>query len=177
MGKIEWAMWANEQAIASAAITFLGGIIGIAGMFKNWQFSIYAVAAGFLIFVFEYPRGKRLSGHTIERKFQRPIAKVVSCCGPLGRNYYVRFVLYLVMCVPCCFILPTVLGGVCLIITSAIYFAAAIKGEQWVPVGLGTTEKLQAKRLQSLRPPQRPPPRGPIQQETNQQGNMEANRF
>ncbi|KAK5608989.1 hypothetical protein CRENBAI_017681 [Crenichthys baileyi] len=43
MGKIEWAMWANEQALASGLILLAGGIVGVAGQFRGWEFAAYAV--------------------------------------------------------------------------------------------------------------------------------------
>ncbi|XP_036366355.1 cytochrome b-245 light chain isoform X2 [Octopus sinensis] len=133
MGQIEWAMWANEQAIASSLITILGGIIGIVGFFKRWQFGIYGVAAGVFIFLFEYPRSLRAKGKSSPRK----------------------------MCVPLVFILPTFLGGLCLLFTSALYFVAALKGEHWhadLPQNDSTTT---VDAPITPVPQRRPPPRRP----------------
>lgn len=167
MGQIEWAMWANEQAIVTSFITVSGGIIGITGFFKGWEFGIYGVVAGLLILLFEYPRGMRKKGTTMERKFQRPIARLLSCCGPVTRNYFVRFVMYLLLCVPLCFILATLLGGVCLFITSVIYLVAAMKGEQWIAFSEDEKPKENVKDLKSFRQPKRPPPRAPRQEAAN----------
>ncbi|XP_064599018.1 cytochrome b-245 light chain-like [Liolophura sinensis] len=164
MGQIEWAMWANEQAIVSSVVTILGGIIAIAGQFNRWQIGIYAISVGFLVFLLEYPRGKRQKGNTIERMYQQYMTRVIRCGGPVTRNYYVRFVLHLVICVPLVFILPTLLGGASLLITSAIYFVAAIKGEEWKPVGLDRKQSPSKKagpKASISRPPKRAPPRGP----------------
>ncbi|TSZ97523.1 Diphosphomevalonate decarboxylase [Bagarius yarrelli] len=46
MGKIEWAMWANEQALAAGLIYLTGGIVGVAGQFRDWQLS---VPGGFML--------------------------------------------------------------------------------------------------------------------------------
>ncbi|CAH1778606.1 unnamed protein product [Owenia fusiformis] len=161
MGQIEWAMWANEQAIASSFIVFVGGITAIAGQFSNWGFGVYAVLAGLLILLLEYPRGKRVKGNTMERKYQIYLTKLVDKLGPVSSNYFVRFVIHLLLCVPCCFILPTVLGGMCLIITSAIYFVAALKGEQWKPVGLKSNKEVAVPTVATSQPPSQPPPRAP----------------
>ncbi|XP_013389064.1 cytochrome b-245 light chain-like [Lingula anatina] len=158
MGQIEWAMWANEQAMASAGVLLLGGIVGVSGIFKNWGIAVYGIVIAVLIIVFEYPRSQRRKGNTIERKFQHILTPAVAALGPVSRNYYVRFALYLLFCIPCYFILPTVLGGMCLLVTSIIYFVAAIKGEQWIPIK--KTE--ESRRLQTLEPPSRPPPRTPV---------------
>ncbi|KAL3858881.1 hypothetical protein ACJMK2_009130 [Sinanodonta woodiana] len=158
MSQIEWAMWANEQAVISSTVIALGGILGIAGMFENWQFGIYAIIASILIFILEWPRGKRKKGRTMERLLHRPLAVLVNHLGVFGRNYFIRFVLYLILCVPCCFILATVMGGISLFVTSIIYFIAAMKGEEWLAVGLDA-ETLDKKRPHSLHPPKKPPPR------------------
>ncbi|XP_014772336.1 cytochrome b-245 light chain isoform X1 [Octopus bimaculoides] len=161
MGQIEWAMWANEQAIASSLITILGGIIGIVGFFKRWQFGIYGVAAGVFIFLFEYPRSLRAKGKSSPRKCQFPFTVFVNLFGPLARIYYFRFVLYFLMCVPLVFILPTFLGGLCLLFTSTLYFVAALKGEHWqadLPQNDNTTT---VDAPMTPVPQRRPPPRRP----------------
>ncbi|GAB1610158.1 cytochrome b-245 light chain-like [Argonauta hians] len=160
MGQIEWAMWANEQAIASSLIILLGGIVGIVGFFKRWQLGIYGIVVGILIFLFEYPRSLRAKGKSSPRKFQFPLTIVVNLFGPVSRVYYFRFVSYLMMCVPLVFILPTFLGGFCLLFTSILYFVAALKGEHW-------TADLPEKDTPTVASPgrastrRRPPPRRP----------------
>jgi len=54
--------------------------------------------------------------------------------GPITRNYFVRFALLVIVGVPGCFLTPTLLGGLCLLIASIIYFVAALKGEYWQPI-------------------------------------------
>lgn len=60
------------------------------------------------------------------------------------------------LCIPCAFQLPTVIGGISLLIAALIYFKAALGGESW------TTAKAP-KRQKTLtdRPPVNPPPRPP----------------
>ncbi|XP_050933888.1 cytochrome b-245 light chain isoform X2 [Lates calcarifer] len=132
MGKIEWAMWANEQALASGLILLTGGIVGVAGQFRGWQFAAYAVAAGVFVCLLEYPRSKRSKGTSVERT----------------------------ICVPGGFMLATVLGCVCLGIASLIYLAAAIRGEHWEPI-LPRKAETRKPPESIKKPPQNPPPRPP----------------
>ncbi|XP_040185302.1 cytochrome b-245 light chain isoform X1 [Rana temporaria] len=160
MGQIEWAMWANEQALASGLILLSGGIVAVAGQFKGWQFGAYSIAAGVFISLLEYPRSKRKKGSTIERCGQKHMTAVVKVFGPLTRNYYVRAFLHAGLAVPGGFILATVLGTVCLGIAAIIYLLAAIRGEEWRPIEMREEPKLRVAET-IKRPPQNPPPRPP----------------
>ncbi|XP_051696185.2 cytochrome b-245 light chain isoform X1 [Oryctolagus cuniculus] len=95
MGQIEWAMWANEQALASGLILVAGGIVATAGRFTQWYFGTYAIAAGVLVCLLEYPRGSRAKGSTLERCGQRYLTAVLKLLGPLSRSYYFRAALHL----------------------------------------------------------------------------------
>uniref|UniRef100_A0A2K5J3V4 Cytochrome b-245 light chain n=1 Tax=Colobus angolensis palliatus TaxID=336983 RepID=A0A2K5J3V4_COLAP len=121
MGQIEWAMWANEQALASGLILITGGIVATAGRFTQWYFGAYSIVAGVFVCLLEYPRGKRKKGSTMERWGQKYMTSVVKLFGPLTRNYYVRAVLHLLLSVPAGFLLATILGTACLAIASGIY--------------------------------------------------------
>ncbi|KAG5839264.1 hypothetical protein ANANG_G00203200 [Anguilla anguilla] len=162
MGKIEWAMWANEQALAAGLILLTGGIVGVAGQFRDWEFAAYGVAAGFFVCLLEYPRGKRNKGTSMARTGQYCLTVCVKVFGPLTSNYYIRALLHAVICVPGAFILPTVLGCVCLAIASIIYLIAAIRGERWVPI-LPTKETGKPSGAGIEEPPQNPPPRPPVE--------------
>ncbi|KAL8612426.1 hypothetical protein ACOMHN_008411 [Nucella lapillus] len=164
MGKIEWAMWANEQALVSSAVALLGGILAVAGQFKHWQFGIYTIIIAALVAILEYPRGKRQKGRTVERLGQWCFTIVVRQGRLLTRNYFIRFVFHLVISVACCFHLSTLLGGVCFIITSIIYMVAALKGEEWLPVE--REEESTGPRV--IPQPKNPPPRRPPPAPTNQ---------
>ncbi|XP_039619344.1 cytochrome b-245 light chain [Polypterus senegalus] len=163
MGQIEWAMWANEQALAAGLILLTGGIVGVAGQFRGWEFAAYGIAAGAFVCLLEYPRGKRKNKATgTERMGQRCLTICVKAFGPLTRNYYVRAFLHAALAVPGGFILATVLGCVCLGIASLIYLLAAIRGEQWEPI-LPRPES-KSRPGESIRePPTNPPPRPPAE--------------
>lgn len=161
MGKIEWAMWANEQAVITSFVTLVGGILGVAGMFKGYEFGIYGIALGVLVFLFEYPRGRREKGKkTVERSGQQCLTVVLKSLGVFGRNYYIRFVLYLLASVPLGFFLPTLLGAFSLFFTSFIYLRAAIAGETWKPCAKAP-DATKTPTTNAKEPPQEPPPRAP----------------
>ncbi|XP_059170236.1 cytochrome b-245 light chain-like [Physella acuta] len=157
MGKIEWAMWANEHALASSFVMALDGILAVAGQFKLWEIGAYAIAAGIFTFILEYPRGKRSHGTSHPRRFQYPFALIVRQGRLLTRNYFVRFVFYLAIAVPCCFMLPTLLGALCYMLTSFIYLVAGIKGEEWLLIE--PEKKSEGPKI--IEAPTRPPPRTP----------------
>uniref|UniRef100_A0A8C8RM06 Cytochrome b-245 light chain n=1 Tax=Pelusios castaneus TaxID=367368 RepID=A0A8C8RM06_9SAUR len=163
MGRIEWAMWANEQALASGLILITGGIVAVAGQFKGWPFAAYAIGAGVLVCLLEYPRGKRKRGSTMERCGQKYMTAVVKVFGPLTRNYYVRAILHAVLAVPAGFLLSTILGTVCLGIASGIYLLAAIRGEEWSPIEQKPPERPQLGGGTIKQPPAMPPPRPPAE--------------
>ncbi|XP_062997059.1 cytochrome b-245 light chain [Elgaria multicarinata webbii] len=163
MGRIEWAMWANEQALASGLILVTGGIVAVSGQFKNWQFAAYSIAAGVFICLLEYPRGKRKKGSTIERCGQKFFTPVVKVFGPLTRNYYVRAILHACLAIPTGFLLATVLGTVCLAIASVIYLLAATRGEQWDPIEMRARERPLEPGVTIKHPPTNPPPRPPVE--------------
>ncbi|KAM9062414.1 cytochrome b-245 light chain-like [Sarcophilus harrisii] len=162
MGQIEWAMWANEQALASGLILLTGGIVATAGQFIWWQFGAYSIVAGVFVCLLEYPRGKRKKGFTMERCGQKYLTSVVKAFGPLTRNYYIRALLHLCLAVPAGVLLATILGTVCLAIASAIYLLAAIRGEEWKPIEQKVIERAQVGTT-IKQPPSNPPPRPPAE--------------
>ncbi|XP_069030315.1 cytochrome b-245 light chain [Embiotoca jacksoni] len=173
MGKIEWAMWANEQALAAGLILLTGGVVGVSGQFRGWQFAAYAVAAGAFVCLLEYPRSKRAKGTSVARPGQYCFAVCVKAFGPLTRNYYVRAFLLAGLCVPGGFMLATVLGCVCLGIASLIYFVAAIRGEHWEPI-LPREEPPKPVGESIKKPPQNPPPRPPPEMRRKQVNDLEG---
>ncbi|XP_069312390.1 cytochrome b-245 light chain [Eulemur rufifrons] len=162
MGQIEWAMWANEQALASGLILITGGIVATAGRFTQWYFGAYSIAAGVFVCLLEYPRGKRAKGTTMERCGQKYMTTVLKLFGPLTRNYYIRAVLHLMLSVPAGFLLATILGTACLAIASGIYLLAAVRGEQWMPIEPKPRERPQVGAT-IKQPPSNPPPRPPAE--------------
>ncbi|KYO43068.1 cytochrome b-245 light chain [Alligator mississippiensis] len=137
-----------------------GGIVAVAGQFKGWQFAAYSIAAGVLICLLEYPRGRRKKGSTMERWGQKYMTAVVKVFGPLTRNYYVRAILHATLAVPAAFLLATILGTACLGIASAIYLLAAVRGEEWQPIEQKPRERPQVGTT-IKQPPVNPPPRPP----------------
>ncbi|KAK3786430.1 hypothetical protein RRG08_012419 [Elysia crispata] len=158
MGGVEWAIWANENAIASSIVTVIGGIIALAGNYDMWQIGIYAIVIGLITLLLEYPRSKRKKGkHDHQRRYQYLATVIVTRGGVFTRNYFIRFVFYLVISVPCYFILQTILGALCFMITSFIYLTAGVKGEEWRPIQPKEAE--QGPKI--IAEPTRPPPRRP----------------
>ncbi|NWR25377.1 CY24A protein, partial [Emberiza fucata] len=151
MGQIEWAMWANEQALA-AGLSECEGVWGALGHSGN--------AAGVLVCLLEYPRSKRKKGSTMERCGQKYLTAVVKLLGPLTRNYYIRAILHAALAVPAGFLLSTILGTVCLGIASGIYLLAAVRGEEWSPIEQKPRERPQGGGSMKP-PPSNPPPRPP----------------
>ncbi|XP_020644019.2 cytochrome b-245 light chain [Pogona vitticeps] len=162
MGRIEWAMWANEQALASGLILVTGGIVAVSGQFKNWEYAAYAIVAGVFICLLEYPRGKRKKGSTMQRCGQKFLTPAVKVFGPLTRNYYVRAFLHAGLAIPAGFLLATILGTVCLAIASGIYLLAATRGEEWQPIEAKPRERPQVGAT-IKHPPTEPPPRPPAE--------------
>ncbi|KAJ8042453.1 Cytochrome b-245 light chain [Holothuria leucospilota] len=156
-GNQEWAMWANEHAFISGVVMIMGGITGSIN-FDGRGFAIYSIVAGVVVCLMEYARSVRRKGTTVERRYQTILQPVISAGSPVLTNYYFRFGLYLIMCIPCAFQLPTLIGGISLLIAALIYFKAALGGESW-----STITKMQRKKTLTDRPPQNPPPRPPVQ--------------
>ncbi|XP_022084085.1 cytochrome b-245 light chain-like [Acanthaster planci] len=154
----EWAMWANEHGFVSGIVMLMGGITGVFG-FDGFEFAAYTIAAGAFVTLLEYPRSQRRKGSLVPRRFQHILHPIMNCGGPLTKNYYVRFVLYLLMSVPSTFTLPTILGGASLFVGGLIYFRAALGGEDW---HVDSAELARQKTLTN-RPPANPPPRPPPQ--------------
>ncbi|NWS95869.1 CY24A protein, partial [Mionectes macconnelli] len=158
MGQIEWAMWANEQALA-AGLSECAGPRGAADAGAGPGMGARDVA-GVLVCLLEYPRSKRKKGSTMERCGQKYMTAVVKLFGPLTRNYYIRAILHAALAVPAGFLLSTILGTVCLGIASGIYLLAAVRGEEWRPIEQKPRERPQVEG-DMKQPPSNPPPRPP----------------
>ncbi|NXM24986.1 CY24A protein, partial [Oxyruncus cristatus] len=164
MGQIEWAMWANEQALAAGLSEFGVSYVGhlypeFRGLYPGFE-CLYPGAAGILVCLLEYPRSKRKKGSTMERCGQKYMTTVVKLFGPLTRNYYIRAILHAALAVPAGFLLSTILGTVCLGIASGIYLLAAVRGEEWRPIEQKPRERPQVGGT-IKQPPSNPPPRPP----------------
>uniref|UniRef100_A0A8C3KC04 Cytochrome b-245 light chain n=1 Tax=Calidris pygmaea TaxID=425635 RepID=A0A8C3KC04_9CHAR len=141
MGQIEWAMWANEQALA-AGLSECGGGPREGGRSSGWCRVRGGVQRVLLC------RG------------QKYLTAVVKVFGPLTRNYYIRAVLHAALAVPAGFLLSTILGTVCLGIASGIYLLAAVRGEEWRPIEQKPRERPHVGDT-IKQPPSNPPPRPP----------------
>lgn len=153
---------APTNASLLLAVLMTGGIVATAGQFTQWYLGTYSIAAGVLVCLLEYPRGRRTKGSTMERCGQKYMTKVVKAFGPLSRNYYIRAFLHLGLSVPAGFLLATILGTACLAIASGIYLLAAIRGEQWTPIEPKPKERPQVGGT-IKQPPSNPPPRPPAE--------------
>lgn len=164
LGGIEFAMWANEQAVIASALICLGGILSVASLaeahdiyyHERWPIGAYAIGISVVIFFLEYPRSKRRKGRVQQRRGQHILTACVKGLGPFGRNYVFRFIFYMLAGIPCLFQLGTVMGGLSLVVAALIYFVAAIGGETWMPC---EKEVPREKRLTRAGPPTSAPPR------------------
>ncbi|XP_039262502.1 cytochrome b-245 light chain-like [Styela clava] len=163
---IQWSMWANETALMGAWIVVLGGIVGIIGgaveEFQYWlPFGIYSLVFGLLVVMLEYPRGKKNKGNTVTRSHQEIFTKINHKMYKFTRSYYIRALVLFLVCLPAGVIVPTFFGAFCLLSASIIYLVAAIRNEEWTPVGIQLD---RAQRIDTISsPPSKPPPRLPQQ--------------
>ena len=159
---IQWDVWGNETTLLGGWMLLIGAIIGLIGGIIEKQFlfwlpmGIYGLLVGLIISFIEYPRGRKMKGHSVPRYAQVEISKLVDKL-PLIKNYYHRVFIYFVVCIPACLIIPTILGAMCVFFGCAIYLVAARKGENWQPIKL--ISKKQSNNLNL--PPSYPPPRLP----------------
>lgn len=182
--RVEWAMWGNMNALYAAAILFIGGIVGATvetieldndaphnfGAVTRW----IVIPISLFIFLVEYPRSARKNrGRNVERPGQNYIAPLLHNTYFIGRNYVVRFLVYMLLLVPALFVLSTILGAMCLFIACVCYFVAALNGEEWKAPSLAwgpgkmvVEEATPGRTLPEA--PSHPPPRPPPQtQETS----------
>ena len=157
---IEWAMWANEHVLITGYCLAIFSILSIVLRFALWQIAIYGLAISLLIILIEYPRSGRIVKKSKARLFQEYPSVLVSKLGPLTRNYFFRFIAYILFSLPCLFLISTVTPAISLVIGAMIYGLAGLFQEQWIPV--------EPKVVEDTVPmPSRPPPREPIYAATN----------
>lgn len=84
--------------------------------------------------------------------------KLVDSLRLFGRNYFVRFFVYLLLSGPAVLHLATLLGGLCLFMTSLLYLKAALSKEEWKPCLPNTPE---TRALNRPKQPSVAPPRAP----------------
>jgi hypothetical protein len=78
---------------------------------------------------------------------------------PCITNFFFRFVLYIMMSIPCFFELPCLVGAICLALGGMIYFVASLKRESWEPLMPPRERKLGGGT--TVHAPTRAPPRLP----------------
>lgn len=157
---IEWAMWANEHVLITGYCLAAFSILTIALQFALWQIGIYGLIISLFIILIEYPRSGRIVKKSKARPFQQYPSFLVSKLGALTRNYFIRFIVYILLSLPCLFLISTITPAISLVIGAIIYGLAALFQEQWKPV--------EPKVVEDAVPmPSRPPPREPIYAATN----------
>ena len=72
------------------------------GKFLYWECGLAAGLAAFPALILEWARPGRERGRVQERPFQSPFTKLVGKLGGLGKSYYFRFVLYIILAGPAC---------------------------------------------------------------------------
>ena len=72
------------------------------GKFLYWECGLAAGLAAFPALILEWARPGRERGRVQERPFQSPFTKLVEKLGGLGKSYYFRFVLYIILAGPAC---------------------------------------------------------------------------
>jgi hypothetical protein len=156
---IEWAMWANEHVLITGYCLAIFSILSIILRYALWPIAIYGLFISLVIIFIEYPRSGRIVKKSKARKFQEYPSAVISKLGPFTRNYFFRFIAYILFSLPCLFLISTITPAISLVIGAIIYGLAALFQEQWKPV--------EPKVAEQVLTPTRPPPREPIYAATN----------
>ncbi|CAF4609827.1 unnamed protein product [Rotaria socialis] len=149
---IEWAMWANEHVLLTGYILGTFSILTIILQFSLWPIGIYGLILAVFIIIIEYPRSGRIVKKSKPRPLQKYPSVLLTKLGPLTRNYFIRFVLYILLSLPCLFLISTITPAISLFIGAGAYGLAALYQEQWKPVEPKTTDD-------AVPMPTRPPPR------------------
>ncbi|CAF0742570.1 unnamed protein product [Adineta steineri] len=152
---IEWAMWANEHVLLTGYVLGIFSILTIIFRFPLWQIAIYGLLLALFIIIIEYPRSGRIVKKSKARPLQKYPSLLLTKLGPLTRNYFIRFVVYILLSLPCLFLISTIAPAISLIIGAGAYGLAALFQEQWIPVEPKTTDN-------TVPMPTRPPPREPL---------------
>lgn len=158
---MQWSLWGNQTTFFGAIILLAGGIIAVIGSVYNSIFlfwlpiGIYGLIFGLFISILEYPRGKKVKGHSVPRFKQDFLSNILDQVSYL-KSFYYRSFLYFVISLPACLITPTFLGAVCILCGCFIYAFAARRGEVWNAINIYESIP-KSNRLHV--PPSRPPPR------------------
>ena len=159
----QWSSFANQHAFVSSACLLLGGLISLIGRFKWWPIGIYSIIIGCVILLIEYPRSGRpktnsnlpqSSSHA--RAYQHFLTNIYTKLGFLYSNYFPRFLLYLLLSIPCLLTLSTIIPALNLLITSGLYLLSNIRKEKWTEIQ--NKEEIY-RNVTIIQAPERPPPR------------------
>lgn len=154
-------MWANEHVLFTGYTMAIFSILTIIYRFPLWQIGVYGLILSILIILLEYPRSGRVAKKSRPRLLQRFPSILVSKLGPIGRNYFIRFVAYILLALPCLFLISTIAPALSLVIGALVYGLAALYQEQWIPV------EVKKETEEPMPMPTRPPPRAPVQSPDN----------
>jgi len=127
------------------------------GQFIRWDCGLAAGVLSLFILVLEWPRPGRERGRVQGRPFQEPFTDFVILLGGVGRSYYARFVLYIIVSLPACVCLPTLIPAIFYFLAAIFYLVAAVRGEHWRPIIYET--KRRKTQFAEIKMPTRPPPR------------------
>ncbi|CAM9224837.1 unnamed protein product, partial [Lampetra fluviatilis] len=131
--RVEWALWANEQALMSGGMLVIGGLVAVVEECELWGLSAVGLCLGSLVSLIEYPRGAKGRAVTFYLcRAQELLERLVDALGMVTTSYYSRALLYTTMSIPCGFTLSTFLGSISLFLASLLYLRAAVAGESWV---------------------------------------------
>lgn len=153
---IEWAMWANEHVLFTGYTLAIFSILTIIYQFPLWQIAVYGLILSIVIILLEYPRSGRIVKKSRPRAFQKFPSILVSKLGLIGRNYFIRFVAYILLSLPLLFLIGTITPALSLVIGAIVYGLAALYQEQWIPV------ETKKETEETIPMPTRPPPRAPV---------------
>ena len=67
MTRIEFALWANEQAVFGIIFLVMAAIVSAAGQFPRWEASVAAGILGLLLLAVEWSRPARSKGRVQPR--------------------------------------------------------------------------------------------------------------
>ncbi|CAF0880338.1 unnamed protein product [Didymodactylos carnosus] len=157
----EWAMWANEHVLLTGYVLGLFSILEISFQFSLWPIGIYSLILSIALIVFEYPRSRKFVGKARPRRWQQFPTAILKRLGPFSRNYFFRFVAYVLLSIPCFLLISTFVPATSLVFGAFIYGVAALYHERWKPVEIVDVND-QQNLIQGVQSPTRPPPREPI---------------
>eukprot|EP01125_Pyxidicula_operculata_P006310 TRINITY_DN2189_c0_g1_i1.p1 TRINITY_DN2189_c0_g1~~TRINITY_DN2189_c0_g1_i1.p1 ORF type:complete len:131 (+),score=12.79 TRINITY_DN2189_c0_g1_i1:68-460(+) len=111
--RIQWSLWARSMALSGAYCLTFGSFAYIFAYDDDWpQRFIYDMIVSFIVTIFLYPL-KYLRGGLI-----------------VVQNFYVNALLLVGLGVWPLLELPSILGGICLVVSGIFYLIAAVMGEK-----------------------------------------------